>query len=238
MRAPLPAYNTVIRERLVKIKKTDVYHRNEKATLTFANRDKDVTDEIAELSGRPPSGSCTRKALPTCTQRHYADNADDTHPLSMRFYIDEQSVHINAVLLRYEIAAFRAYSRGTAAGGGSIQTSGSGGGGSQTSAAGGYQNITEPITVYTTGNTSGGALNLSTGVSRPYTEAGGAEYTGYATASHYHVVNSHRHYVTAVSDYTTSVTASTGASDGHQPQARHGLAYARVQPLTINCMLA
>jgi phage minor structural protein len=62
-----------------------------------------------------------------------ADNADSDYPVKFRIFIDDDVSKINTCELTFETAPFRAYSKGTAGGGGSVQSTSAGGGSVQSS---------------------------------------------------------------------------------------------------------
>jgi len=67
----------------------------------------------------------------------YCDNADPNSPAVIRFYLPEEMVRINKVLLTYETTEFRTYGRATKGGGATTATSSSGGGTTVSSSSGG-----------------------------------------------------------------------------------------------------
>ncbi len=180
VRAPLPAFGTTIRERVVSIAKKDVYMRNEDATITLTNKSSDITDDLAELVRKATIGELYSQGATNMYAEHYADNASPEKPLVCKFWIDEACVHINAVILEYSIENFRSYSATADASGASTSTSSTGGGGTRTSSAGGYQNITKPISIYIDNATAGNPLDSFTANAKPKTdlEADEARKTG------------------------------------------------------------
>lgn len=51
---------------------------------------------------------------------HEADNVDATHPLKLKFYIDDGVISVNKVKLAFSLEKFRAYETGAAAGGAQV----------------------------------------------------------------------------------------------------------------------
>jgi phage minor structural protein len=66
-----------------------------------------------------------------------ADNVDATHPLKLKFYIDDNVLSVEKVKLAFSLEKFRAYSTGAASGGGSTVTSSAGGYTSKSTLSGG-----------------------------------------------------------------------------------------------------
>lgn len=61
-------------------------------------------------------------------QEGRTDNVDSTNPLTLYIYIPSEVISIKKALLRFKILEFRAYSKGTASGGGTSTSTESGGG--------------------------------------------------------------------------------------------------------------
>lgn len=95
-----------------------------------------------------------------------ADNVDATHPLKLKFYIDDAVIRVEKVKLAFSLEPFRAYSTGAASGGGSTVTSASGGSIATTTSSGGGSLTTTDVQV------------LKPGVSQDYTVGGGGHSHG------------------------------------------------------------
>ena len=215
-RVCLPDYGVTLNERVVTIQKPDVYGDNTNVTVTLANKNRDSVSELARLSRKAAIGELYSQGSTNQYAVHFSDNADGSNPAEMSFYVDPNAVWINAVMCRFKLEAFRAYSKGAASGGGSAQTSGSGGGGTRTSSSGG-------------GGTSGGGNY----------EPGGGNYTGPAAwgtggsgqytlndvatgVSHNHQLRTHDHNLnTALSQHTHNVSSHTHTVD--LPTHTHGV---------------
>lgn len=126
-RVPLPDYGIALDERVVSIKKDDVYGNNANVTVVLANQVKDSVTTLSNLTRRAAIGELYSQGSTNQYALSFADNADASYPAEMRFYIDQDAVWINKVVCRYDLEAFRSYSKGAAAGGG--QTTSAGGGG-------------------------------------------------------------------------------------------------------------
>lgn len=128
------------------------------------------------------------------------DNADSSNPLKLHIFIPNETSRIYKAALRIYTEGFRAYSKGTASGGGRPQTTSGGQGGYSTTGAGGYD------TRYTEQY-----KNVDGGMERVYTKTrDGEDYNRwidiYLVKSHEHYfrvndhihrvdINSHTHYV-------------------------------------------
>lgn len=138
-----------------------------------------------------------------------ADNVDATHPLKLKFYIDDAVIRVERVKLAFSLEPFRAYSTGAASGGGSTVTSASGGGSTVTSASGGGAT-----------NYFGTAGGINTGNLLP-------DYKSfiYNDGEHSHTSPTHRHEVFDTDTWsdgsvhsasdTTTYTAVTIDSEGN-----------------------
>lgn len=177
-RAPLPDYGVVMDGRVVSIAKPDVFGNNTKVTVTLANKGQNSVDQMAALSRKTAIGELYSQGSTNQYALTFADNADESNPATMRFYIDPDAVHINKVVCRYDLEAFRSYSKGAASGGGST----SGGGGAST----------ETTTQRAVSNTAltGSPVHADDGnKSKAFTDSGGA-----GDSSHTHG-NVHAHNV-------------------------------------------
>lgn len=74
-----------------------------------------------------------------------ADNVDSSHPLILRFMIDDDVIRIQRVRLAFSLEKFRAYSTGASSGGASTITSASGGGSTETSSEDVYHLYTTTV---------------------------------------------------------------------------------------------
>lgn len=112
------------------------------AKLTIANRSADVASVIAQLQRASRIEQLYGQGSTTFYSGGIEQNADKDTPAEGDIYLPETMVHVNAVMLKVTLSAFRADSKGAAAGGGKVQTTQMGGGSTQTSEAGGYTTVT------------------------------------------------------------------------------------------------
>ena len=123
---------------IVKVSKNDVRGNPFDVDLEVANKAKNVTGSISDLQERARINDTYAQGATNLQQIVYADNADQGHPLKIKFYIPQEMARINKLILNYTIEAFRSYSVGleykettttsTAAGGGQYGSTSSGGG--------------------------------------------------------------------------------------------------------------
>lgn len=200
--------------RIVSVQKSDITAQPGIATITLANKSKDVASSIADLSDRQRVAATYSQGAVTLFTTHFYDNCAEDYPAQLRFYIPENVVHINQILLNCNAAAFRGYTKATKGGGersattsdggGSYTSTGSGGGSSTTSSSGGGS---------TTSSSAAGSASItsSTGVDQygrtiipqdvSTSVADGHSHTYKYVSGHYHKisVSNHSHTVSVPS---------------------------------------
>lgn len=158
----------------------------------------------------------------------YMDNADNTHPATIRFFVDDDVVNINTCELTFELKKFRAYSQATEGGGNSTQTSSSGGGTTATSSSGGGTSTSTSSGGGSTQTSSAGGgttATSSTQTFESYTITTGTPTTSeYAT--HMHTLGfdgsafNHSHDIT-IDAHTHDVSIPDHAHDFSTPDHTH-----------------
>ncbi|NLI20783.1 MAG: hypothetical protein GX418_04465 [Clostridiales bacterium] len=195
-RVPLPEYGVSVRERIVSVRKADVFRDNTRAAITLANRRADAVEQMASTARKAMIGELYSQGATNQYAVHFADNADESHPAELAFYLDENAVHINSVMCRFRLEAFRGYSKGAASGGGGASTT--------TSESGGYSSGVK----YT-----GNKLDSDTHGASNYTE--GPNQTTYTGHKH---VDEHVHALTVTTpSHTHGVNVSIPAHT-HPPE--------------------
>ncbi len=174
-RVPLPDYGIQMDERVISIAKSDVFGNNTKVSVMLANKGADVLDQLSRVSRKTAIGELYSQGATNQYAVHYADNADAANPMSMRFYIDAGAVHVNNLTCKYDIEAFRSYSKGAASGGGATTVAG---GGSTTRAGGAAAATTEEMALNSAGQ---------------YTYPGSVDKEEHAYTEWASDPNSHRH---------------------------------------------
>ncbi|KKC49539.1 hypothetical protein VE23_24895 [Paenibacillus sp. D9] len=188
-----------VEARVVVRSRPDVTGSPGEVRLQIANKTDDIAGSIADLDERQRINEVTAQGA-TCLDSHnFADNADPTHPAKMRFFIPEEMVRINKLLLSYQSSSFRAYSRAIEGGGGFAQ--------SFVSESGGFFQTTE------TSSTDGMVQKMQTssmaetsllttgdsGVEVQYGYGQTFSASGPDLPGHSHIFNQvigHKHYVT------------------------------------------
>lgn len=128
---------------IVKVSKRDVRGNPFDIELEVANKSRDVTGSISDLQNRTRISETYSQGATNLQQIAFADNAELSYPLELKFYIPQEMVRINKLILNYTIENFRSYSRGAKAAG-YVSTSTSSGGGiykQETTTYNGYQSV-------------------------------------------------------------------------------------------------
>lgn len=104
-----------IMTRVAKIRKPDYKKEPWNMQIELANRTKKISNSIADITNRQRINEAYSQGATNLDSRDFADNCDPEHPAVIRFYIPEETVRINKVLLSYKSESFRAYSKAIAA---------------------------------------------------------------------------------------------------------------------------
>lgn len=142
--------------RIISITKNDVVGRPADAKITIANKSASVATTIADLADRQRITEAYSQGAVTLFTTHFYDNCSPQYPAELRFYVPNNVVHINQILLNGNAAAFRGYTKATKGGGARAATTGSGGGSYTSTASGGGSS--------TTSGSGGGSSSTSDGV--------------------------------------------------------------------------
>lgn len=109
--------------RVVSVSKNDVNGAPGNVTLEIANRVADIAADMAEMQRKQRIYETYSQGATNIDSHDFADNCDPDHPAVLRFYVPEEAVRVNKVLLTYRVEAFRAYSRAARDGGGDVISS-------------------------------------------------------------------------------------------------------------------
>ena len=212
-----------LRTRIVSVVKDDAQGDPGNVTVTLANKSKDIAGSISDLQSRALIGETYAQGATNQQVYNFSDNADATHPATMKIYIDESVVRINKMLLNIQFEPFRAFEKAIGGGGGQTTSSGGGsttssGGGSTTSSGGGQ---TSSATALESSNvlpneTNGQAVHnhgLSSGAKLAIVDSS-LKIVGYESfvwsGAHVHPAHTHR-----ISDHTHRVDSHTHRVSAH-----------------------
>lgn len=129
--------------RVLNVRKQDVIGAPGNVEIEIANRPQDIAGSIADLRNRQYVNEVYAQGATNIDTQTFADNCDPDHPAVLRFFVPEETVRINKVLLSFGVEPFRAYSKAIEGGGGIATSTESGGGSTPTTS-------TEPSKIQTT----------------------------------------------------------------------------------------
>ena len=158
-RMPLHDWGVMVDERVTALHRPDVYGEPTRVTVTLAKRTASAVDEISALARDSSIAMLYAQGAPSESSIHFGDNCDPAHPARLRFFVDEDAVHVNRVRAVFTVEPFRGYA--------------------QSLSGGGSGTATTPVRVITQTFATGGAEPDG---------AGTPDYTDYAdgSASHRH----------------------------------------------------
>jgi phage minor structural protein len=123
--------------RVVSENKRDCKGEPFNVSLEIGSKLENLGTTNADLERRQQINEIYAQGATNIDSHTFADNCDPEHPAVIRFYLPEDLVRINKMLLSFESSAFRAFSKATKGGGATTGTSSSGGGTTATSSSGG-----------------------------------------------------------------------------------------------------
>jgi len=182
--------------RIISIDKPDVIGAQSTASIVIANKSKNIAGSIADLSDRQRINESYSQGAVTLYSNHFYDNCAPTQPAELRFYIPENVVHLNQIILAGQATAFRGYSKATHGGGSSASTTSSGGGTNSTTSNGGGSNQTSA--------SGGGSTSTSTAVTLTPQNTSADDGGGTGAANHNHGISRGTDIVTSI-DFDGSV---------------------------------
>ena len=220
-----------LRTRIVSVEKGDAQGDPGNISVTIANKTKDIAGSISDLQNRALIGETYAQGATNQQIYNFTDNADATHPATLKLYISDSVVRINKMLLNIEFEAFRAYEKAIGGGGGQTTSGGGGqttssGGGSTTSSGGGS------TTSAGGGQTSGGTALRSSNVLPSQTSGQAVHNHGLPSGAHLAICNTnlevigwadwvpsgahtHPEHTHDISAHTHSVSAHTHRVQAH-----------------------
>lgn len=221
---------------IVKVSKSDVRGNPFDVDLEVANKAKNITGSISDLQERARINDTYAQGATNLQQIVYADNADQGHPLKIKFYIPQEMARINKLILNYTIEPFRSYSVGleykqsetksTSSGGGTYQSESTSSGGGEygsTSSGGGTATTTHDMRTVDGGNTnfylqSAKGTDWNRWITMYYVRRHEHQFS-MEPHSHSFSVSPHSHSFTLnIPEHSHSVTIP-----GHTHQEKHGI---------------
>lgn len=114
--------------RATSIRKDDVEADPGSVRYTLDNSAADTAEELNEILEKIGVHELYSQGATNMYSMQIADQADEGHPLEMKFYVPGNVLRINACLISWEIERFRTYATLAQSGGGGGHTSNEGGG--------------------------------------------------------------------------------------------------------------
>ena len=100
-----------IKSRVVNVRKGDIFGAPGEVEIEIANRTQDISSSIADLANRQRIQETYAQGATNYDSHNFADNCDPEHPAVLQFWIPEETVRINKVMLSFRTEAFRGYSK-------------------------------------------------------------------------------------------------------------------------------
>lgn len=185
--------------------------------LIISNEPQDTAGTIAEMAERQHINEVYAQGNTFLYPVNFADNADQTHPAKLRFYVPTEARTINKAVLTWDLESFRAYETGAAYGGASTTTSKGGGASNQTSSAGGASTQTSSSGGATTSSSGGGGTSTSSAGGATTSSAGGATTQSSSVNGQATVTSASGGYQSTTSGASSTKSAGALYTDGIGP---------------------
>ena len=117
-----------VQARITEREKKDIEGDPGSVVLTLDNSVRDTADELNEVLDKIGVQELYSQGATNLYSMQISDSADESHPLTMRFYVPGNVLRINSCLLSWKLERFRSYATLAASGGASTRTSSQGGG--------------------------------------------------------------------------------------------------------------
>ena len=194
VRLVVPTLKKTIDLRIVKETKSDVTGSPGDVQLEIGNKVEDLGTTQADLARRAQINELYSQGATNYQAYSYNDNADQSNPAEIAFYLSEDVVKLNELTLWFETTNFRAYEKAIGGGGAILTSTKSGGSSTVTSADGGSTTVT---------SAAGGQSTVSSEFSNPTFFIYSSTFlplTGATLENHFHAVEvtdqlNHRHSV-------------------------------------------
>ena len=175
--------------RIVSVSKSDLTGEPGNISVEISNKILDSADSFTDLQKRQHVNEVYAQGATNLDSHDFADNCDPDNPAVIKFYLPEETVRVNKMMLSYEAGQFRAYSKAIE-GGGAITKS--------TEAGGAVVDTDTDVQIFVPGlseepTAEGGEHEHS------YYDAngtGGTTRTTSSEGSHTHMLYKHAHRIT------------------------------------------
>ncbi|MBO0961435.1 phage tail protein [Neobacillus sp. MM2021_6] len=208
----------IFEARIIKESKSDIKGNPGAIQLEIANKTDDLSTTQSDIERRQQINELYSQGATNIDSHDYNDNADPDNPAEITFYLPDELVKINKLLLSFKTDKFRAYERAIEGGGAVVSSTSSGGGSTQTSSAGGQATVTSAA--------GGGSQETSSNFIELHDMTGvpensvGTENWGYH--KHEYVIPGHNHNVT-IPNHTHSVSVPAHSHSVNIPAHTHDI---------------
>jgi phage minor structural protein len=174
----------MIEARIMKESKSDLTGNPGDISLEIANKVDDLSTTQSDMERRQQINELYSQGATNIDSHDYNDNADPDNPAEITFFLPEELVKINKLLLSFKTDKFRSYERAINGGGAVVSSTSSGGGSTQSSSSGGGVSTSTASGGGSSQTSSGGGnhvhLMFSGGSDVPHDETMDREFYAYA----------------------------------------------------------
>lgn len=192
----------VVRTRVTEIHKPKPKAEPWNAKLTLSTQPQSVATVIADLARQSKIQNTYGQGSTFIYADSFEQNCDKDTPAEGDIYIPESMIHVNAIMLKVTLSAYRADSKGAAGGGGTVQSTASGGATTRTSSSGGQTTVTR--------DSETSSLAMQTGAPFGY-DGESKNSTGSAGGHSHGSQETHRHTYDGIGTGSTAYTSYNGA---------------------------
>ncbi|WP_071460743.1 phage tail spike protein [Bacillus massilinigeriensis] len=223
----------VIEARIVSEKKGDIAGAPDDIELDIANKTEDMGGTAADIQRRQEVNEVYSQGATNLLAYSYNDNADADYPAVIRFYLPDDLVRVNQLLLTFETTNFRAYSKAAISTAAKTATSSSGGGTTVSSSSGGGSVVSSSSGGGTTVSSSAGGGTTATSSTSKFMEiltgvpenSVGDPNDNYGYHLHMLSIPGHNHSVT-IAPHSHSVTVANHSHSVTLPAHSHSVTIA------------
>lgn len=209
--------------RVISISKGDIDGAPGDIEIEIANKTEDIATSIGELANRQRINEVYSQGSTNILAQDYADNADATYPVVIKFYIPAETVRINKMELNFKTTNFRAYSKAIQ-GGGALATTTAAGGGTVESSDPGIWTLYPPQYLLGDFMNFGGSHTVNISISGTTGEGGDVPHDHSFSDSDSDSIGGHAHSMYSVA-HTHDVDLPNHAHSLALPNHVHGIDY-------------
>ncbi|TCN25475.1 phage tail spike protein [Mesobacillus foraminis] len=122
VRLVVPSVGKTVDLRIMKDSKSDMIGNPGDISLEVGNKTDDLGATQSDMQRRQQINDLYAQGATNIDSHDYNDNADKNNPATIRFYLPEEMVRVNKLLLSFETSEFRTYGKATEGGGATSTT--------------------------------------------------------------------------------------------------------------------